>query len=171
MWLCTSCYLQSLLKAVLERGPASAAGPQVGFKESLCYSFKVCVVSRYSSMSQVWKKVARFAGGFISTVTQEKLVQTWCRQPWFSKGQSTSWLPVQKAFVLLQTWVRNAFSWGFSLQHITTVQYDKLNSRRWDFFFLLISGYVIANFLHGRIFQDIQLKYSTLGKVFVLKHV
>lgn len=42
------------------------------------------------------------------------------------------------------------------------------------FFFpilLLISGYVIANFLHGRIFQDIQLKYSTLGKVFVLKHV
>lgn len=40
------------------------------------------------------------------------------------------------------------------------------------FFFsvlLLISGYVIANFLHGRIFQDIQLKYSTLGKVFVFK--
>lgn len=118
----------------------------------------------------VEKKVCRFPSSCINTVTQETPVQTRFRQSGSpGNGQSRLFPPVQKAFVLFFANLgKTCIFWGSFLKHVTTVEYNKLNIRRYEmgFFFsilLLIPGSVMANFLLGKIFQDIPLKCSTIG--------
>lgn len=108
-------------------------------------------------------KTCRFSSSFINTVSQEKPRPTWNRQSDSPDDVQSRLFPsVQKVFVLFVADLgKTCIFWGSSLKHVTTVQNDKLNSRRYKTFFsilLLILGYAMSNFFTWEAFLGYSVK-------------
>lgn len=129
------------------------------------------------SITAVWtsvekKQVCRFSSSFINTVTWEKPVHPDSGNLILQAMSKADYNPLcrRPLCYFLQTWVRHIF-WGCSLEPVTTVQYDKFRRLFWFCFVsisFLIPGYIMPNFLLGKIFHDIPLKYSTTGIKYLL---